>query len=192
MEKNDERGKSFGDLMMSIFYIVLLCTISYGVYFIANEKYSMQKTVKALNLFTKNMQATFDSEGTYPSAGVIRTYPITPTNMEVKDAQEYYWRHYFGGSMLISGVVGGDRNTGKAEYNIIFNTISKRDCKIMTTYDWRSFPSFLGLTSQGYSILAKSASRQVPNIGRLFTAAEAEKMCSCENGKYCSVILVFK
>lgn len=188
----DEKGKSIKDVILTLFYTVSICVVGYGIFFFAEEKYNIKRTYQAMDVISVNMHASFDKDNIYPQAVFIQTFPITPERMVVPDAAEYFWKHDFGGSMLIAGSDRSFKYDSDTYYNVILNSLSHRQCKLLASYDWRENPSFIGVTAFGYSILAKSAGVDFKNITRLMTEKEAAAKCDCEKEPYCSVVLVYR
>ena len=190
--ENEEGGKSIAGLLRAVLFVCFLGAIAYALYFFGTEKDHMQKTVEAIEHINEKMRENFSGSGIYPSADVIKTYHITPKNMQVADAQEYFWRHYFGGNMLITGVFDKHDKFAVPEYNVILNNLSRRHCIMLASYDWRGNENFLGLQAYGFGILAMGSSASILSRTKLITEEEAKKACSCEYGSYCSIILVYK
>ena len=192
MIKTDEKGKSMKDVILTLLYTVLVCAAGYAAYFFADESYKIKQTEKAMEVIAKNMHASFDKDSIYPPANMVQMYPITPTELEVPYATEYFWRHYFGGTMLISGSAKSWKEDNETYYNVILNTLSKRKCKLLASYDWRINPAFVGVTAFGYSIGAKSAGADFKDMVKLMTEEEAAARCDCGEEPYCSVVLLYR
>ena len=134
------------------------------------------------------MHSVFSETEEYPAAETIKENKIVPEEMLEISAKEYFWRHYFGGNMLVCGV----KSAKEAKYNIVFNNLSKRKCKLLANKDWRDNKYFVGIVAKGYSVVAKNAGDDFSETERLITEAEADNLCDCNDKDVCSVVLVYK
>jgi len=184
----ENKDHSLYEIFKSLFYMLFLGLAVYIAGFFGYENLNLKRTAFALDQINENMHKNFSAENDYPAARVIKEKNIAPQDMAEIKAKEYFWRHYFGGNMLISGV----KKAKEPIYNVIFNNLSKRKCKLLANNDWRDNRYFVGIALQGYSVIAKNAGDEFLKIERLITKDVADKLCSCKNGDSCSVILVYR
>ena len=184
--KNEKN--TFYEFLKSVFYIVFLGALVYILCSYGYENLNIKQTILAVERIKDNMHDIYVEKSEYPKADVLKNENIAPKEMNVQNGKEYFWKHYFGGNMLISGV----KNKQEPKFNIVFNNLSKRHCKILANRDWRDNKYFVGIMANGYGVIAKDAGRDFSDLQKLIPEAEAEKLCDCGDNKVCSVVLVYK
>ena len=165
---------------------VLFC-LGYWCYAFCCGKYVMMRQQQAISIITANMKKNYAESEFYPEAETLKDKNIAPQDMAL-NGEEYYWKHYFGGNMIISGT----KETPPNKYNIIFNKLKQSDCILMATANWEKNEDFIGVTAYKYGVIAKNANLPVYDLKKNINAKDAEKMCDCKEDKTCSVVLVYK